>query len=250
MKDAFVKSIKLTNFLSFGPGSKAVELTPLNVLIGPNASGKSNFIEAIELLHATPTDLASPIRFGGTAGEWLWKGSQPPQPAVIEANLRKTEAFPELRYRLAFTEAHLRLELVEEVLARARSVGDELPFIYRYQQGRMALMRSFVSRDAVSKRPSLTKKLDLKNLKIDQSIFSQRKDPEQYPEIGWVATEFGLIQTFREWTFGRTAALRQPQRADLPSDTLHSSVVNLGLVLNELQNTEVWPRYQEYLKRF
>jgi predicted ATPase len=127
MKDGFLKSLKLSNFLSFGPGSKAVELAPLNVLIGPNGSGKSNFIEAIELLHATPTDLAGPVRFGGTAGEWLWKGGPAPESAVIEAKIRKTKAFPELRYRLAFTEAQFRMELVEESLAGVGSLPLPLP---------------------------------------------------------------------------------------------------------------------------
>jgi len=247
---AFLRNLKLSNFLSFGPESRGIELTPLNVLIGPNASGKSNFIEAIELLHATPTDLAGPIRFGGTAGEWLWKGASPPKPAVIEAKIRKTKKFPELRYRLAFTEAQFRMELVEELLAGPRPDPDALPIIYQYQQGRMALMRQFVSLEGPNKRPYLTKKLDLKSLKIDQSILSQKKDPEQYPEIGWLATEFGRIQTFREWTFGRTAALRQPQRADLASDVLHPSIVNLGLVLNSLEHTDVWSRYQDCVKRF
>jgi predicted ATPase len=37
---AFLRSLKLNNFLSFGPESLEIELTPLNVLIGPNASGK------------------------------------------------------------------------------------------------------------------------------------------------------------------------------------------------------------------
>jgi predicted ATPase len=111
-------------------------------------------------------------------------------------------------------------------------------------------MRQFVSFEGASKRPFLTKKLDLKSLKVDQSIFSQRKDPELYPEIGWVASEFGRIQTFREWTFGRTAALRQPQRADLPADILHPSIINLGLVLNNLEHTDVWTRYQDCVKRF
>ena len=111
-------------------------------------------------------------------------------------------------------------------------------------------MRQFVSLEGPNKRPYLTKKLDLKSLKFDQSILSQKKDPEQYPEIGWLATEFGRIQTFREWTFGRTAALRQPQRADLASDVLHPSIVNLGLVLNSLEHTDVWSRYQDCVKRF
>ena len=247
---AFLKSLKLNNFLSFGPTSRAVELTPLNVLIGPNASGKSNFIEAIELLHATPTDLAGPIRSGGTAGEWLWKGNSPPEPAVIEAKIRKSKSYPELRYRLAFTEAQFRMELVEELLAGPRPTPDALPYLYHYQQGRTATMRQFVSFEGASKRPYLTKKLDLNSLKMDQSIFSQRKDPELYPEIGWVASEFGRIQTFREWSFGRSAALRQPQRADLAADVLHPNILNLGLVLNNLEHTGIWPRYQGLVKRF
>ncbi len=70
----FLTSLLLNEFLSFAPGSEAIPLTPLNVLIGPNGSGKSNLIEAIELLHATPTAFASAIRDGGGVREWLWKG--------------------------------------------------------------------------------------------------------------------------------------------------------------------------------
>ncbi len=57
--------IKLQNLLSFGPTGIDLELHPLNVLIGPNASGKSNVIEAISLLQAMPVDLTEPIRDGG-----------------------------------------------------------------------------------------------------------------------------------------------------------------------------------------
>ena len=35
----FIQSIKLQNFLSFGPDAGEIELKSLNVLIGPNASG-------------------------------------------------------------------------------------------------------------------------------------------------------------------------------------------------------------------
>jgi predicted ATPase len=268
MKDAFLKSLKLSNFLSFGPGSKAVELTPLNVLIGPNASGKSNFIEAIELLHATPTDLANPVRFGGTAGEWLWKGNSPPQPAVIEAILQKPadspaqrlvakmlEDSPALRYRLAFTEARFRLEIVEELLAKTpnsvqRIVGKALPYYYQYESGSAAkLWRKMPTKrrgGAANPRRTAVET----RFSTEQSIFAQGKDADLYPEVHWAGSRFQQIQTFREWTFGRTAAVRRPQRADLASDALDPSIVNLGLVLNGLEHTEVWPRYQDCVKRF
>lgn len=44
-----LERIELTNLLSFGPPAEELELGPLNVLIGPNGCGKSNFIDAIGL---------------------------------------------------------------------------------------------------------------------------------------------------------------------------------------------------------
>ncbi len=64
----FLKSIKLQNFLSFGAASDKIELKSLNVLIGPNASGKSNLIDAINVLRESPKDLTSPVRVGGGVG--------------------------------------------------------------------------------------------------------------------------------------------------------------------------------------
>jgi AAA15 family ATPase/GTPase len=45
-----IRTLHLQNLLSFGPESEEITLEPLNVLIGPNASGKSNLIESIAIL--------------------------------------------------------------------------------------------------------------------------------------------------------------------------------------------------------
>lgn len=58
-------SIGVQNLLSFGEAGIDLDLQPLNVLIGPNASGKSNFIEVLRLLSYAPTDLTLPILGGG-----------------------------------------------------------------------------------------------------------------------------------------------------------------------------------------
>ncbi|XXX72982.1 AAA family ATPase [Sorangium sp. So ce134] len=60
-----LKSLRLDRFLSFGPGTDPIELSKLNVLIGANGSGKSNFIEAIDFLRSAPADLLAPVRQGG-----------------------------------------------------------------------------------------------------------------------------------------------------------------------------------------
>ena len=58
----YLRTIRLHNILSFGPDTPEFSLEPLNVLIGPNASGKSNFIEALSLLHSARRDIQTPIK--------------------------------------------------------------------------------------------------------------------------------------------------------------------------------------------
>ena len=78
--ERFLRRVTLERILSFGPSPMVLDLGDLNVLIGPNASGKSNLIEAISLMRATPVsassnnDLRGAIRRGGGVSEWLWKG--------------------------------------------------------------------------------------------------------------------------------------------------------------------------------
>lgn len=72
----FIQTMRLQNLLSYGDEGEEIDLQPLNVLIGANASGKSNLIEAIGLLKATPTDLTAPIRKGGGVSDLLWKGQK------------------------------------------------------------------------------------------------------------------------------------------------------------------------------
>ncbi len=250
---AFLRSLKLNNFLSFGPESQDIELTPLNVLIGPNASGKSNFIEALELIHATPTDISDAIRIGGTAGEWLWKGVSAPRSATIDARICANGPTPELRYRLSFTEANSRLEIVDEALeetSRRKAGKDDVFFYYRFQNGHPVINVKQTVKDEEGKTQYIMRQLKRESLNPEQSVFSQRKDPEVYPELTHVAEQFGRIQIFREWGFGRSAALRMAQPANLPSDSLLPTIVNLGLVLNDLEHQDAWQRFLEYMQRF
>src|SRR5262249_38839981 len=120
MRNKLLNSLQLKGFLSFGPGSKPVELTNLNVLIGPNGVGKSNFIEAIELLHATPADFSGAIRIGGTPADWIWHGDKRAPTARIESLLSPVKLTPELRYSIEFADSGGRLEIVDEFLEESQ----------------------------------------------------------------------------------------------------------------------------------
>ncbi len=228
----FMKSVRLDSFLSFPPDSPEFELRPLNLLIGPNGAGKSNFIEAFELLAATTDDFAAAVRDGGGAEEWPWKGTGGNGRARIEAVLAATPFERPLRYRLEFGANRRRVEVFDEALEETRprsGYRDDVFFYYRFQDGHPALNVQDDSGGRTQRR------LRRESLLPDQSVLKQRKDPDRYPEVTWVGEQFASIQTFREWSFGRYASVRQSQRADFPTDRLLPESQNLALVMNQVE---------------
>lgn len=243
----FIESLRVDSLLSFAPGTPSLALAPLNVLIGPNGSGKSNLIEAIELLRATPTAFASAIRDGGGVREWLWKGDSPAH-ATLDAHLARGPKKSSLRYLLQFAAAGARVEIVDEALEEAvkgKPDAKDVYFYYRFQRGSPVLN---VRETGSDKR--IERRLQRESLAADESVLSQRKDPDLYPELTWCSSELARIQTFREWSFGRYTALRQPQPADLPTDILLPDARNLGLILNQLEHTDAGPELNSVLRRF
>ena len=238
-----IQTLRLSGLLSFAPDSAPLDLRDLNVLIGANGSGKSNLIEAIELLAATPRDFAATIRDGGGPSEWLWKGDAN-GPAEIDAVLEGAPTDRPLRYRIRFNAVQSRVEVTDEAIeeiapAPGRPLGSDVFFYYRFQQGNPVIN--------VADGPRY---LQRENLLPDQSVLAQRKDPDLYPEVTWVGERLGAFHTFREWSFGRYVALRQPQPADLPEDRLLSDSRNLALVLNQIEHDSGGTKLNALMQRF
>ncbi|MEO6037626.1 MAG: AAA family ATPase, partial [Saprospiraceae bacterium] len=86
-----ITHIKASNLLSFGPDGLDLELRDLNVLIGANGSGKSNFLEIFEVLKSLPrsdedsNNLRQIISRGGGKAEWIWKGNKESSLFYIES---------------------------------------------------------------------------------------------------------------------------------------------------------------------
>lgn len=232
----FLRTIRLRNLLSFGPNTEEIELQSLNVLIGPNGAGKSNLIEAIGLLQSAPGNLLDPVRAGGGIGEWLWKGSDQPPVAEIDATVFHPDGKMPLRHRLKFTVVGQRAELVDEAIENehASRSGDREPyFYYRYQSGHPVLN---VKTDGPPGADRARRTLKREDLALDQSVVSQRKDPDQYPEVTYLGSEYAKIKLFREWNLGRNTQPRRPQPTDLPAEFLREDAANIALVLNDLEH--------------
>jgi predicted ATPase len=221
-------SITLKNLLSYGSEGMTLDLEPLNVLIGANASGKSNLIDALSLLAAAPRDLWTPFRGGGSFEDWIWKGSAASRADITTQLLFLTEV---LEYRLAFSASDIRFQIEDERLRG--SVRDI--YLFRNREKAGAPPAVFSQRDGVT--------LDLAYTIIDQdeidpqkSMLSQLRDPIIYPQLTYVGDQLGKVRFFRGWPFGRGNLLGQFQSINLPNDFLLGDGSNLGLVLNDLQN--------------
>ena len=259
-----IQTIRLENILSFGPDMAEFPLEPLNVLIGPNASGKSNFIEALSLLAAAPFDLQAPIRKGGGVRDWLWKGAQDTPTATVEVALSEVTLpnvqMPPLRYKLSFTCTSDRFTMLEEVIedAKLESAGETPDFYYRYKQGRPVIKVVTPTEVDPSERvtpPPVSDRLEqvlpTEDVNPDQSILSQRRDSRAYPEMWVVNALFTIIGLHRGLDLSRGAPVRIPQKPDLPQSFLMEDASNLSVVLSDLLNRpDVKERILERLRDF
>lgn len=219
-----IKEMVLRNILSYGPATAPIPLHTLNVLIGPNGSGKSNLIEALTVLRAAPKNIREVLRPGGV-GEWIWKGNTQGT-ALIDIVIDNPHGSQPLRHRLSFCKDNQTFRLVDERIENEKPyLGQADPyFYYHFQDGTPVVNvsegRRFLAQETV--QPNL-------------SILAQRRDPEMYPEISYLASIYEKISIYREWAFGRNAIFRMPQQADVRNDRLEEDFSNLGLFLNRLR---------------
>lgn len=224
-----IQSIQLKNFLSFGESAPAVALGPLNLIIGPNGSGKSNLLESIALLQSAPDQLLRPIREvqgGSGVRDWLYKGGSGTPVASLDVVLDNPKGPQSLRYQLSFTEVGQRFQIIDERIENEAPIdGKPQPyFFYQFNNGRPILNVKDQKRN-----------LQQEDVDLEKSILSQRRDPDQYPEVTYLGQVLGKIRLYREWSFGRYTPPRVPQMANLPNEHLEPDCGNLGLVLNRLR---------------
>lgn len=222
-----LREITPRSILSYGPVTPAILLQTLNVLIGPNGSGKSNLIETLVLLRAAAADLRQVIRRGGGAREWIWKGD-PEEAASIDVVVSNPRGGQALRHVLSFRGEPGGFHFEDERVENEKPYGGQVDpyFYYRYQRGRPILNVNDEKR-----------RLAQETVEPDLSILAQRRDPETYPELSYIASIYEQIRVYREWTFGRNAIFREPQKADMRNDRLEEDFSNLGLFLNRLRRT-------------
>ncbi len=243
-----LKAITLDGFLSFGYAAKEFPLEPLNVIIGTNGSGKSNLVEALSVLRAVPRDLPLPIRRGGRLRDWFWKGD--PSNTGIgsgmgqlsarielvfgEGHIARFHENPAVRYRLEFGARGDSFVVLDERLENATKPPDKIkPFFYfGYERGRPTL----------NVQDGEKRELRRETIDMTQSILSQHKDPEKYPELGRLTDVLARIRIYRRWQFGPDAAVRAACPSDVRADHLSEDLDNLPSRLAVLKRSPIVKR--------
>lgn len=234
-----LRKIKLENLLSFR--STEVELRPLNVLIGANASGKSNLIEAIGLLQAAPVDLSGAIlRLGGVRVVCSLARPVPSPVAAIECSRINEEP---LQYRLEFSEQAAGFVIMRERLNDLDSDPERTSagtYFYR-TPGSFKFGRNFRQKSM---------ELAINQIPSTDSVFTLYKNPGDPTPITRVGREFAEIRIYREFRTGNESQARRGVSTSVRSGFLQDGGDNLALVLHDLNFKGLHEQVQAYLNRF
>jgi predicted ATPase len=225
-------SITLTNLLSFS--ETTLELRPLNVIIGPNSSGKSNLISAIGLLNAAPSNLLGAVVWGGGARQWISLRQPGGLTAKIAAQVELPKVEEPLQYLLEFGDRGGSLSMVAELL---RSVG-----------GRVFFQRSPTH---VKIQKALDQPVSESDILESQSLLAAYRDPSEPGPTTRLGEAFGAIRIFHGFDTSPTSQARRGASVGSQKDFLLDGGGNLALILQNLSFR--WgklDRLTAYLQRF
>jgi predicted ATPase len=228
----FLQSIRLKNILSFKDAK--LPLDSLNVLIGPNAAGKSNLIDVIGLLQAAPRDLTGAILRGGGAPAWIRKGENGASVAGIECEL--SLGSETLSYSLEFSSADRAFVIERETLRRASPRGAAAHFERSAAGARIG--KHFRNGGTAGQTAPIAS---------SKSVFSEFRVPGT--PVTRLGAELGRIRIYRSFDTGPQAPARTGADTSLPKEFLDDTGYNLAVVLNEMQFNGTIGRVNEYLKR-
>ena len=239
-----IKRLVLKNLLSFHEST--VELGPLNVLIGPNAVGKSNLIEAIGLLQAAPASLAMAILRGGGARQWIGLGTGVQSSvAGVNCDLELTggSQFGSITYGLQFSDDPNGFAIHRERIERT-GTDDGSDGIYLNRESNRGEFGSEALKLMQGPVPAQMA------FQSSESVLSQFRNPVDPTPITELGNHFARIKIFREFRTGPQSGARNGVSTNAQKDTLLDGGDNLALVLHELDFLGAHPRIKAYLQRF
>jgi predicted ATPase len=237
--------VHLRDILSFRDAALS-EIGSVNLLIGANASGKSNFLDALSLLQAAPSGLAKPIVRGGGFREWIWKGAgSSADESTIECELATAESTASLRYLLSLQESNGGFVIRQESLARLQPGSRSPGIVFDRRIGNVLFS------DTISRR--LLKDAGGEKISSAESVLAAFRDPSQKRELTEVGKAFGDIRIFKNFdtSAGPGGGARNGVSTSyLPTNVLAEDGFNVALILNRMRIDGRIHKVEAYLHEY
>ena len=242
--DPSIQSITPRGLLSFGNETHPLTLGPLNVLIGPNASGKSNLIDILRLIRAMPVDLQEPVIRGGGVEEWMWRGLWVENPSLaLTSHLYRAEYVHEVElYSASF---------LREIWIQAERVDCAGKTVYKSDLATRKI--------AMSTRGASPRETDFhEQHRHNQSGLAQFRSSADYYAITSLSDFYAKWRIYDAWQFGRGNIVRAAQQTDLRGDRVEEDYSNLLICLSQLGKSpeaksqvvqgmaDLYPRFVDY----
>lgn len=236
-----LQHLAIEGLLSFGQKTD-FEFGRLNLLVGPNGSGKTNLLDCIRILRMAPLEIQEAFKDTGFE-EWLYKGA-PEQ--LVQGSIEVTANLPEIPEKILHqlrlvTQPNSRVAL-EEVISSAEGHEQKDFYFVGSYRGSATLNVASTSK----RRPK--RNLSAAEYNPFASILSQIRDVGQYPEITRLAGLYTQFRIYSEWTFGRNSSLRAATPADRTTTMLSEAMDDLPLVLNSLEKTAAHDAIRQLLR--
>lgn len=199
-----LRRIELENLLSFK--HLDLEMRPLNVLVGPNASGKSNLIRSLGLVQSLPKrGLAQAIAEGGGSRSWINHRTG----GVASIHISGTDEL-KFKYTLSFQEAGQSWTIARETY--------ENVFERRQDQVSLGVRGNTLMQSPIA---------------ANVSVLSEIRHPSE-PALAKLADALNNIRLYREFVTGPRSQARSGTSSSLLADHLDEDGANLALRLSEI----------------
>lgn len=212
-----IEKIRLRNILSFGDKGEEITLEPLNIIIGQNASGKSNLVDVIKLLRELwlGNQLSDFLSKNGGVDEWLWKGKKTGLFAEVGIQILPVSEEEVNEYNLSFGKGILDYAVIFDEKIKNKNQKD---YLNRTQ--------------AITAENPIRKKITSESIFSKYHNFIFQKIEYEYYTFKYSVSE---IQIYSDLQTSRNAEIRRPQNSDAPNEFLIEDASNLSLVLNDLE---------------
>ncbi|HEY3329051.1 MAG TPA: AAA family ATPase [Capsulimonadaceae bacterium] len=232
-------SLFLRDFLSYAPGTE-IKLGQLNVLVGPNASGKSNLLSAIRVLRDLRTGLYASLISGGGVAEFVRKVDGANE-FVLGFSSRSIRDDWTVTYGIRVFNVQNTAVIAGETTAMKKLDWPQEQEKAIYESGYREHKVAVVSDPFSGKFNQPGDEDDLRAFAAEpanasESVLSYRTDYSLYPTLARISQQLSRIAIYSDAYSGASAPFRGYQPLGLPDSALAEDYSNLAHVLHDIDN--------------